>query len=403
MTRWHAIVRLSSYGGTTALLAVVGLISASVFVASAGSYDWGVLASIQSAAALFGVLVGFGWGTTGAAEIARMPHASRPQWFADSFTARAYLLLAAYPLMVLTMWTLNPSHLDLVLVGSLAYLLPNMGASWYYIGESSPSRLFLYDVLPQTCGILASVATMLITHSLVAAVSVQLVFNLVAPVLGWIVLVARSSAKPDWSLRGALSQLPEQRHPVITAATSALYVSAPMLILNAVAPTTLASYAMGERLFRIAVTVFSPVLQFVQGWIPEGGPTHVIHRMKMTLRLTPWIGVLGAVSIWALGPYAVFLISTGKVKFGYDLSLPFAIVFLAVSASQILGLACLVQLGRARDLARSTVAGAIAGVPLLIVGASVWGVTGVVWALVLSEVVVLVYQAAATIHGMRHY
>lgn len=385
------------------MLAVVGLISASVFVASAGSYDWGVLASIQSAAALFGVLVGFGWGTTGAAEVARMPHASRSQWFADSFTARAYLLLAAYPLMALTMWALNPSHLDLVLVGSLAYLLPNMGASWYYIGESSPSRLFLYDVLPQTCGVLASVAAMLSTHSLVVAVSVQLVFNLVAPVLGWIVLVARSSAKPDWSLRGALSRLPEQRHPVITAATSALYVSAPMLILNAVAPTTLASYAMGERLFRIAVTVFSPVLQFVQGWIPEGGPTHVIHRMKMTLRLTPWIGVLGAVCIWALGPYAIFLISTGKVQFGHDLSLPFAVVFLAVSASQILGLACLIQLGRARDLARSTVAGAIAGVPLLIAGASIWGVTGVVWALVVSEVVVLVYQAAATIYGMRHY
>ncbi|WP_061683389.1 lipopolysaccharide biosynthesis protein [Microbacterium laevaniformans] len=403
MTRWHAIRRLSSYGATTALLAVVGLVSASVFVSSAGSYAWGVLASIQSAAALFGVVVGFGWSTTGAAEVARMPVTSRSQWFADSFTARLYLLVITYPLMVLTMGALNPSHLDLVLVGSLAYLLPNLGASWYYIGESSPSRLFLYDVLPQICGIVASIGVMVGTQSLVLAISAQLVFNLIAPLLGWKVLIAASSAKPDWSITRAFSRLQRQRDPVITAATSALYVSAPMLILNAVAPASLASYAMGDRLFRIALTVFSPILQFVQGWIPEGGPKNVKYRMRVTLQLTPFIGALGALCVWGFGPLAVALISRGAVSFEQSLSLPFAIVFLVVSASQVLGLACLIQLGRAKDLARSTVLGALAGVPMLIIGATLWGVVGAVWALVLSETIVLMYQAAATIRGMRRY
>lgn len=401
--RLSALLRLGSYGATTGFIAVIGLVAAAVFISAAGSYSWGVLASIQSAAALFGVLVGFGWGTTGAAEVASMPSELRPSAYADSLVARVYLIAVAYPLMVVVMGLLNPTHFDLVLVGSLAYLVPYLGASWYFVGESRPSRLFLVDVMPQGLGVLTSIGVMAASKSLVAAVTAQLLFNTLAVCLGWIVIRSSASDRPRlrWSVRSTVRLLAQQRHPVTTAATSALYVSAPMLILNAVAPASLAQYAMGDRLFRVALTVFSPVLQFVQGWIPEGGTANLSHRVKQALRFAPAVGLAGAICIALLGPLAVSLLSQGIIGFGFDLSIPFGAVFLVVSVTQILGLACLVPLGKTVALATSTVFGAVLGVPLLVASTSLYGVHGAVWALLASELVVLIYQARAVIAELR--
>jgi len=401
--RLSALLRLGSYGATTGFIAVIGLVAAAAFISSVGSYSWGILASIQSAATLFGVVVGFGWGTTGAAEIASMPRDRRPRAYADSLVARIYLFAITYPVMVVVMGFLNPSHLDLVLVASLAYLVPYLGASWYFVGESRPSRLFLLEVMPQGLGILTSIGVIILSGSLVAAIAAQLLFNVMAVCAGWIVIRRSSSQRPRlrWSLRSVGRRLAQQRHPVTTAATSALYVSAPMLILNAVAPGSLAQYAMGDRLFRVALTIFGPALQFAQGWIPEDGPQGVVYRIKQTMRFTPAIGFVGAMFIALAGPLAVSVLSQDSIRFGLDLSVPFALVFFVVSMTQILGLACLVQLGKAKALANSTVLGAGLGVPMLLVSTLLYGVHGAIWALLASEVIVLIYQARATLLEIR--
>lgn len=401
--RLTALLRLATFGAATAMTSVVGLIAASVFVTVAGAFEWGVLAAIQSAAGLFGVLVAFGWGTTGAAEIASTPAIERPQRYADSLVSRLYLFMAVYPMMVAVMSFINPSHVALVAVGALAFLAPNLGASWYFVGEARPTRLILFDVVPQTIGVIGSIIVILVTRDLATAIAAQLICNCTAPLISFIA-IRRSSAgafRLNWSIAVAFRRLAGQRHAATTAATSALYVSAPMLILNIVAPSSLAAYAMGDRLFRVALTVFGPVLQFVQGWIPEGGRRNLEHRVVQTLRLTPLVGAVGAVAIAAFGPWAVGMISQGNVPFGPDLSIPFALVFLVVSSTQVLGLACLVQLGKAAALALSTVYGAAIGIPVLVAGTVFFGTPGAVWALLASECVVLIYQLLTVISELR--
>lgn len=401
--RLTALLRLASFGLATAITSVVGLVAASVFVATSGAYEWGVLAAIQSAAGLFGVLVAFGWGTTGAAEIASMPAQARPQQYADSFVSRVYLIALAFPAMVAVMGLINPSHLALVVIGAFAFLAPNLGASWYFVGEARPLRLLAFEVLPQTVGIVGSIVVVLITGDLVAAIAAQLICNTVGPLISLMVIrrTATGPLRMNWSIPAAFGRLKMQRHAVTTAATSALYVSAPMLILNVVAPAALAPYAMGDRLFRVALTVFGPVLQFVQGWIPESGPQNVDHRIRQTLRLTPIAGFVGASAIASLGPWAVGVISQGNIAFGLDYSVPFALVFLVVSTTQVIGLACLVQLGRSAALALSTVLGAAIGVPTLLAGTLLFGAHGLVWALLVSECVVLIYQLVAVISELK--
>lgn len=401
--RLEALKRLAMFALTTGVGSLAGLIAVPVIIAGAGQYQWGVQAALQSAAGLFGVLVAFGWGTTGAAEVSVLDPAERPQWYAHSLVSRLYLFCAVYPIMVLVMGLLNPGYIPLVLVGSAAFLMPYLGASWYFIGEAQPTRLFRCDALPQVTGTAVSVVVMLLSHSLVATMATQFVFNLSASVISARVIL-RSSAVPvhmDWRLRSTLGRLAEQRHAVATSAASSLYVSTPLLVLNLLHPGTMALYAMGDKLFRFALTAFAPILQFVQGWIPEGGRATMLHRVRQAARLTPLISLLGAGCVVGLGPWAAGILSASHIEFGFTMALPFAVVFFAVSITQIVGLACLVQLGRTRDLARSTVLGALAGVPLIVAGAWLDAAHGVAWALALSEIVVLVYQMVVLVRAVR--
>lgn len=394
--------RLSSFAGATGFVAVIGLATTWVIIRVVGGDDWGVLAAIQAGAALFGVLVAFGWGTTGAAEVASCPARERPVFFAGSLVTRLYLFLLTYPVMVIVMGNLNPSHVALVAVGSAAYLLPSLGASWYFVGEAKPRRLFLCDILPQMIGLLASIPVVLLTGSLVLAVSTQLVFNVLAVLISARTVLGPNGTTPlEFSPGAAWARLGRQGHAMTTASTSALYVSTPMLVINALIPSSLAQYGMGDRLFRVGLTGFAPVVQFVQGWIPEDGPEHVRHRVIQVARLSPLLSLAGATAVFALGPWAVSLLSSGQIAFGFDLSLPFAIAFLAVSLSQIFGLACLVPLGRLRVLSTSTVLGAVAGIPLLLVGAITGGIHGVAWGLAASEIVVTVYQLCVIVTHLQ--
>ncbi|ANG85236.1 lipopolysaccharide biosynthesis protein [Microbacterium aurantiacum] len=395
--------RLSAFTVTTGLGAAVTVLAAPVIIGGAGEYDWGVLSSIQSAAGLFGVLVAFGWGTTGAGEVSAMEPARRPQWYADSLVSRMYLFVLAYPAMVAVMWVLNPGYFALVAVGCAAYLAAYVGASWYFIGEARPGRLFGIDMLPQTLGVLVSLVVMLLTQSLVATVATQLVFNVSATVISAAVIL-RNQGKPvrfNWSLPDVVRRLGRQRHAVITAATQAAYVSAPLLILNALSPTTMALYAMGDKLFRFGLTAFAPILQFIQGWMSEKGQDALPSRVKKALTIVPFVSAFAGACVFALGPWAAALLSQGQIDLGYDLSFVFGLVLFAVSIGQVLGLAALVQLGRTRDLAVSTVIGAVAGIPLMIAGAVLFSVNGVAWALAISEILVGAYQASAVVREIR--
>lgn len=400
-TRAGGARRLGGFALSTGLSSAVTLLAVPIIITGAGPFVWGVQAAIQSAAGLFGVIVAFGWGTTGAAEVAAMDPSSRAQWYAHSLVARTYLLLIAYPAMVAVMWALNPTLLPLVLVASAAYLVPSIGASWYFIGEARPDRLFRLDVLPQTLGVVASLPVMMLTGDLTLTMVVQLVFNVVAVSFSARAILRGAAARVSFRPAAVVRQLATQRHAVITSATSSLYVATPLLVLNAVAPAALPVYAMGDKLFRFALTAFAPILHFTQGWISERGPAERRERIRRVLLVIPVVSLTGGACVMVLGPWTAAVLSQAAIPFGLELSAPFAVILFAVTLSQVLGLACLVQLGRTRDLAASTILGAAVGAPLLVVGAIVFGAPGVAWALALSEVLVVLYQGTIVLKALQ--
>lgn len=388
-----ALLRLGTFALTVGAGTIVGLLAIPVITSVVGADAWAVQVLVQSQATLFGVLVAFGWGTVGPGLVASTAKALRPQLFLDSLVTRAYLLLVAAPLMILLMTALRPHEAVFVSVASVAYLLPFLGASWYFVGEGRPLRLFLLDALPQLLGTVTGLGVLVTTGNFTLMVVTQLAFNLGAVCMSAAVILRQGHpAKPNFALSNSLKQMSRQRHGVITAATGSFYVNLPMLVVNTLIPAQLGTYAIADRLFRFAVTAFSPVLQFVQGWIPEGGSESLNHRIRRAFQLAPLLGLLGGAGLVWLGPVAAQVLVREPTNFGYNLSLPVGVSFAAVAISQVIGLACLVAIGRARDLATSTVVGAVLGTPLIVAGALLLGVSGVIWGMAISEVAVALFQ-----------
>lgn len=388
-----ALLRLGTFALTVGAGTIVGLLAIPVITRVVGADAWAVQVLVQSLATLFGVLVAFGWGTIGPGLVASSAVGKRPQLFLDSLVTRCYLLLVAAPLMILLMILLRPAEAVFVSVASVAYLLPFVGASWYFVGEGRPIRLFLYDALPQLLGTVVGLIVLVVTTNFTLMVLTQLLFNVAAVSISAFVVLRRGhDLAANFAVRNSLRQMSKQRHGVVTAATGSFYVNLPMLVVNTFIPTQLDSYAIADRLFRFAVTAFSPVLQFVQGWIPEGGTESIAHRIRRAAQFAPALGLAGGTGLALMGPLAAQILVGEAIEFGFGLSSPVGVSFAAVAVSQIIGLACLVAIGRARDLAVSTVVGAVLGTPLIVMGAFTFGVAGVIWGMAISEVAVAVFQ-----------
>lgn len=391
------IRRLISFAATVGASTVVSLITVPLIIGRTSAEAWGSLAVIQTGAILFGVLVAFGWGTTGAATVASMPRDARPAMYLESLVSRAYLFIFTLPVMIMVMLLVSPADAGVVVAGSIAYLLPFLGATWYFIGEARPARLFLLDALPQMAGVLVGFLILNVTGELAHFLVSLAVLTAVGVFVSSAVILRGLPANTRVNLgpKAALMRLAPQRHGVITAGTTSLYVTLPLLAVSALVPSATSLYAMGDKFFRFGLVAFSPVLQVIQGWVPEGGPGTVAHRARRAAVIGPLFGLLGGAAITFATPTIADVLSHGEVKLTIAQALPFGLMFTVVACTQIIGLACLIAMNQSKALASSTVLGAVAGVPLILAAAYFLDVWSVAWAVVVSELVVLAYQADA--------
>jgi hypothetical protein len=385
------------------LSTLVGLAAIPTIIATVGAGVWGVIALGQSLAFLLGVLVSFGWGTTGPATVAAMRPAERPQMFMDSFVSRSYLFIAALPFVAAIALLTASSEPGIVAMACVTYLVPFLGGAWYFVGEGAPRRLFLLDTVPIAAGTLIGLVALVVTRDVYAFLSCQLLLNGLAVALSVRAVVkgGQRTVVVDRHPGRAIRRLGGQRHGVITAATSSLYVNTPLLVLSITAPAGIPLYALADRFFKYGLTALGPVIQVLQGSIPDPDPVVRNARVRLTARFAPLAGVLVAGIAALLMPWAGRILSSGEIGIGFSMSIPMSIVFGGVAVSQAIGLACLIPIGQGRALVSSTVIGAIVGIPLILLGSVHAGAVGVAWAVAASEVVVASYQLVVVWRHLR--
>lgn len=365
-----------------------------VLIGVVGEDIWALMVVIQALAAVFGVLVAFGWGATGPSMVAEAQREQRPLIFRESFSARLTLYAVAVPTMTIIALLLTRGDIALSVLGTITYLLPYVASPWYFVGQARPDRLFVLNTIPSVIGTLLGLVAAWLTSTITAFLAVQAVGYLVAIVLErrHILATLPPGERPRYSIRAVLSLLGTQRHAVTGSLVSTLYVSLPLLTVQTLIPARVDVFTLADRLFRFGSLALAPVQQFLQGWVPEDGPGHVPARCVRAVAIGLGFGLVGGGLIAGLSPWASSVLSGGAVPVPFSLSAPLGVAFVFVAGSAITGYACLILLGQVRHVAIASVMAAVIGAPLIVLSASLQNLELIAWSVAISEFVVTAYQ-----------
>nr|WP_194944203.1 hypothetical protein [Aeromicrobium sp. S22] len=278
-----------------------------------------------------------------------------------------------------------------------------MTSSWFFVGLSDPKRLFLYESMPRVAGTVVGVVVVFLTKDILLLPVIQIVSAISTMLVVYsFVRLTQLKQVPTFPSRQRIYQLlASQWSLVTTAGMAAVYSGIPMILVSRYDPASLIGYGMVDRLRGYAVAALTPVDQVLQGWVPRAKPEHLRDRIKRAVAASSClaVGVAGGFVLLS-GPAARFL-SGGEIEVPFSLVLPMALVLLLVTISHCLGLACLMALRAHRSILRSTMFGALVGIPG-IAGAAIWGnAEQIAWAVALVELGVTVYQGLALRLAMR--
>lgn len=392
--------RLSGFTVSVIIVTLLGIVAIPLLTETVGKATWGTLVFIQTVAQFGGILVAFGWGAVGAATVAGIQEERRPAFFRRSLQARVGLYACVFPPLALLLIALTRGEVLISILGAAVYLLPYLGANWYFTGEGRPKRLLLFDTVPTVVGGVLGLVGVWITRELWVYLVFQGLGYLAAVSISALV-VRRSPQDYDFDDRTPLrTLLATQRHAVSATLVSSLYVTLPMIAVQIFLPKLLPMYAMANQLFKYASIALLPIQQFFQSWVPvdDGGRPR---RMRIATLSAVGIGVIAGALIAGLSPWVSTLLSVGQNPVPLSVSLPLGVAFVGIAIAAIVGYACLVSLGRVRALAVSTLIGAIVGAPLIILFAVLGSVPAVAWAVAISELCVAGYLLSMLRRALR--
>ncbi|MCR2818074.1 hypothetical protein NQ166_04410 [Microbacterium sp. zg.Y1090] len=391
MVRRSALFGISIVAST-----LVGLFSIPVLISRFGADLWGLLAVMQVACQFFAVLVAFGWGATGPSMVSALPAHQRKSVFRQSLAFRGVLFLVLAPVAAITCLLLTGQPTAVVALAAVSYVTPGLSAAWYLVGTNRPVALFFWDALPAILGQVAGLLVVLVVPELWAYLLCTAIAGVGGAVGSAIYVLTRRS---DGRVRGVAptptTDLVRSQFAGVSSTMSAsVWTAAPLVLVQALAPAAAPVYAVVDRFMKYGVLALAPVLQAVQGWVPEAGQAEVRTRALQAVRVSIGVGGLGGVLLAALATPVSAVLTLDEATMPWIISVICGAAFLGECVAQIVGLSSLVALGGARQLAVSSLASAILGVPLMALLIGLWGLIGAAVGLFIVASALAVYRVA---------
>lgn len=390
------------YGLSVATTAIVTLLAVPIVINHSGASAWASIALGQAVGTGFGILVSYGWGTTGPTEVAKAAVDARPRIFLESFRARLVLAIPAIVIAIAVTFAISSSYKSEAALTAAAFTLTGLLSGWFFTGSAKPFYLLLFDTGPRVVGTALGGVAMLTGAKLIVFPLLQLFGVLLAVLLssGTITEWKRASWKvfPGSTI---LRSLRGQSDGIVIAGISAAYTTLPITVVALIAPAALPAYALADKILRFSTTAFAPVVQFLQGWVPGALPTAMYRRIRIAFLFGVVATLLAGTAFAIALPWFSHLLSRGQVILGASISVAFGLVLVFLIMEQVTGLVGLLALGRGQKLALFTCLGLVVAIPGILVGAELFGAAGAAWALALSEFVALVPQVALLALALR--
>jgi O-antigen/teichoic acid export membrane protein len=392
------IAQAALLGATMLANAILALVAIPVVVSVAGAEGWAAIAVGQSVGLIAGVVSAMGWGYSGPTMIARSSASSRKAIFLESVWVRAFTVpsLAAAAAIVSAALS-TPDHRIESALAAAGATIAGYTFSWYFVGCSRGDLLFVVDTVPRVGIWTGGLVVTVVTSNPQWYLATQALGYIVASALSTAV-IARSLRHVDTrvSLRDGLRSARSQLAASTTVITSTLYMSAPTIVVSALAPTGLPAYAITDRLTRFALTATAPLMQALQSWVPHAGRgTALRRRMLVAVAVGSISGAIIFAGFALFGSQIAFSLSRGEIEPPLQLLLLLGGAALFSSVSRMTGAVCLMTLDMKWTVARSALVGAGSGVVLLIALTPAWGAAGAALGVVIAEAIVLSYQTVS--------
>lgn len=389
--------KIFGFGLSMLLLAIASLVAIPSMVAASGAVAWGMIATGQAIGAVAAVAVAYGWGMSGPAKIARADRSQRLTEYAESVVCELIIFVPIGLVAFGLAWLIGGDYGLFAGVGALSTATAGLTANWFFIGRSQPYALLFGETLPRVAGTAIGIAFMVSGSSALVGVLWQLIGMVSAFVVCtvWILRPWNRESRRLVHRRPIRTVLWAQRHGLTATLLSSIYAAAPIAIVTVVAPAVQPVYAVLDKVQRQINAGLSPFTVVMQGWIPRAPRGGLSVRVRQAL-------LVSIVFALALGAF-ILLIAQDLMGWlgGGQIHPEFLALVLMASITgvfvceSVVAKAVLPALGKVKIAARSTVVGTIVGLPLVAVGAYLFGAEGALAGILTGIIVRLILELSA--------
>ncbi|WFF32827.1 polysaccharide biosynthesis protein [Propionibacterium freudenreichii] len=394
----EVVRRLAGFTGWPLLSLVTPLVATPIIARFVGDGWSGVVAAMSIGT--FGMsLATWGWSYVGPAMVAQASEAERSRLYTESVYSRLLMLAFVLPATVVVTLLLAPASVRLpAALVACAFTMGALSPQWFCIGVGRPKLLGLYDTLPRVIGTIVSVPIMLWTRSMIAYPVLLIIAILVALWLFPRRVITTAPSSPV-SLGDAWRSIRSMTSIASASLVGVAYAYAPVPIATALLLSIDSSrFASADQLYRYALFAVTALGNALQGWTleVEGASGRRRHHAAIALHLL--LGLLGAVGIALLGPWATQVLFGPQVAADFALTSWYALAFLFISASTPFLRNLLVPNGRQRTVLLATSVAALFGIIAMVFAGLHHSAAGIAAGLALSEAVIM---AATVLPALR--
>lgn len=387
------IKRIAAFAGLPLLSSLASFILLPIVARVGGAPVWTALALGQAIGAIAAIVVGLGWSLTGPAAVASSADEGvRRRHYAVSFATRSLMFLCTIPLMFVALGLAgDPANFWLAFVMACAQAASGLTPAWYCIATGHPGRIAKYDVVPRMVATLGVIPILLTSGQIIIYPAALLVLGLA----GTLLFNAHHAQKHDFqdlSIGRIIREIWALRAGSGITLAAGSYASTPIIIVQFMAASGgLAAFVSAEKLYRIGLLATAALGNSLQGWVSDFDGDHA-RRRKYSLYALSGLGIVGWLLLAVAGPWATALLFSEPLAADFWTCFWFGLSFLLVCVTTSTGAHWLVPAKRMRTVLTSTIAGAVVGVPAMIILAASMGGQGGALGLALGEIVVTVVQ-----------
>lgn len=387
--------QLVYYALSTLTSALLSLISISMIIHHAGAKIWTAIAIGQAVGNITGIFISLGSVINGPRVVAESSNQERKRILILSTRLKFSLLIPISLVSFFVSYSL--ANTDRYIAG-LSSILINFAAlsfSWFFIGKESPKELFYLEILPRNIGVVLSLLFLWRTSNIYIYLGAQFLFLLISYYTSYQDLCDDNIEITDFkpALGDYYAFAKSQFQSLGTVIYASLYLSFPVLIIARLQPSAVGFYALGDKLIRNLNVASTPLLQWLQGWVPNSkSPQALKARIRKGILLSSIYGLIMLVVLMILGTEFTKLISHHQFILFENSLFPIGVSLLISSISRAVGLVSLVSLKLDASLTRSALIGAIISIPIFIVCIEMWSFVGAFWGLAAIQLVVTGYQ-----------